>query len=374
MKLFEGKNPAERNKLIAAIILGSLAFLVVGYNFYGIFFAGKPKSTTTAKSNSNSNSAANTNTKPNSNDETAQILEPLPPVENINAEYEVSPVLYSPLDFMAPIGSRNIFAFYEPPPPTPYVEIPKTPPVIKTPDPTPVITPPPPIPPNVMLGFMSPQMVYAGSKGFRLELNGDKFTPETLIIINGMQIPTNFVSGQRLTADIPASMIAGAGNLNIEVKSLDGKLFSNMMSLSVQQAPQPDFDYVGLVSRQRANNDTAYLLAKNSKDPPIGVRLNDTVGGRFKVISISNKEVVLKDKDLGFEYRKPLFRTGQNGSSGSRPGSGGTNNQGFPNNPQVPIQQIGPNGQPCPPGIPCMPQQNNRKVEQDDGDEDDDGI
>ncbi len=366
MKLFEGKSPAERNKLIAAMVLGALALLVVGYNFYGLVFGGKPKTTTTAKSSPSPSPSGSPN-------ENTQVLEPIPAVEDVNAEYQVSPVLYNPLSFLAPIGSRNIFAFYEPPPPTPNEP---TPEIIRTPTPEkPTPTLPPPPQPNVYVGFLSPQTVYAGSKGFKFELNGDKFTPDTVIFYNGMQLPTTFVNAQKLTTDISANMIAGAGSVVIEVRSLDGSLFSNQMQFMIQQPPLPEFQYVGLIARQRANNDTAYLLAKGGKEP-IGARLNDTVGGRFRVISISNQEIILEDKSLGFKYKLPLYRIGSSGTgskSGSSSSGGGQQfpNPGFPTNPQ-----IGPNGQPCPPGIPCnptqpfIPQNNQKKQEEDEDDED----
>ncbi len=91
--------------------------------------------------------------------------------------YTTTPVIYDPGNFYAPDAGRNIFAFYEPPPPTPYSPTP-------TPPPKPIETPPPPTPtplPPIMIGFVTPQSVYAGQQTFRLEVNGDKFTPESLI-------------------------------------------------------------------------------------------------------------------------------------------------------------------------------------------------
>ncbi len=34
MKLFEGKSPAERNKIIAAIVLGVMAVVVLRYTYH----------------------------------------------------------------------------------------------------------------------------------------------------------------------------------------------------------------------------------------------------------------------------------------------------------------------------------------------------
>jgi hypothetical protein len=46
MKLFEGKSPAERNKIIAALVLGAMALLALTYTFGGSFFGGRKVSVT----------------------------------------------------------------------------------------------------------------------------------------------------------------------------------------------------------------------------------------------------------------------------------------------------------------------------------------
>src|SRR4029079_405895 len=100
----------------------------------------------------------------------------------------------------APEPGRNIFAFYEPPLPCP---------TCPTPTPKPIITPtptPPPHPP-ITLAAVTPQNVYAGVNGFRLEIGGDKFDPTARIYFNGSEVPSHFISPQKMTADVPASMV-----------------------------------------------------------------------------------------------------------------------------------------------------------------------
>ena len=41
MNLFEGKSPAERNKIIAASVLGVMALLALTYTFGGSLFGGR---------------------------------------------------------------------------------------------------------------------------------------------------------------------------------------------------------------------------------------------------------------------------------------------------------------------------------------------
>jgi hypothetical protein len=363
--LFEGKSPAERNKLIAALVLGALAVIALGYTFSGLFVGGKKTGTTAASSPTPA---------PKTNSAGDVVGDGLPSPENVNDIYSSIPVNYDPTAFSSRDAGRNIFAFYEPPlyVPTPIVIVQKSPtpiPVIPTP------LPPTPIQYTVNLGFMNTPGVFAGSKGFRLEVNGDKFTPETAIYFGGAMLPTTFISAQRLTADIPQNLIANAGNIQIEVHSPDGKLFSNSLILAVNAPPQPQFQYIGMIARSRNNNDMATLLETGKKEP-INARLNDVIGGRFKMVSISTAEVVVQDKELGFRYRRALERTkdGQ-GSTGGKgqpqqnPGIPGFPNNGFPPNYQPPPQGDIP-GIPnsIPRYVPPQKQDDSKDDEDDDGD------
>jgi len=310
MKLFEGKSPAERNKIIAALVLGAMALLSLAYTFGGGLFGGRKVSVTATTASPTPTAAPRGNT--------GNVT--MPSREEEILVYTTTPVNYVPGGY-APDAGRNIFAFYEPPPPTPYSPTP-TPqpplPVIETPVPTPV--------PPFLVGFVTPQSVYAGSKTFRLEVNGDKFTPDSLILFNGNQLPTTFVSPQQLVAEVPSNFIAGAGSITIMVRTPDGGLYSNTVSLNVQAPPVPQMQYIGMIARQRFNNDTAYFL-EQGKPAPISARLNDVVGGRFRLMSISAGETIFEDVNLGFKHRLALYRpsTGQ---------TAGSNNQN-PNNPTL---------------------------------------
>lgn len=325
MKIFEGKSPTERNKIIAAGVLGAMSLLVVVYNIINLYPSRKTSVTVTA--------SPKPTTAPRVNLETVA----MPSREDEISEYTTTPIFYDQKSSYAPDAGRNIFAFYEPPPPTPYV----APPVVFVPPPT--LPPPSPTPvPPFLVGFVTPQSVYAGSKTFRLEVNGDKFTPESLIYLNGTQIPTTFVSPQKLTADVSSNMIASAGAIQIMVRTADGGLYSNPAMLTVQAPPRPQLQYIGMIARKRFNNDTAYFQEKG-KETPVGARLNDVVGGRFRIASISASEVVLEDVNLGFRHKLALYRPapGQSASTGGNPNV--DPNNGFYNtyNPGTYIQQQG---------------------------------
>ncbi len=316
MKVFEGKTPAERNKLIAAIALGVMATIALTYTFGGMFFSSKKKTTVKV-------SVSPTPTPTISTTGDTQNAS-LPNQEAMNFGYQTTPVIYNPGNFYAPDPGRNIFAFYEPAKPTPYIappSIPKTP----TPIPPPSPTPPPPI----LVGYVSPQSVYAGSKTFRLEVSGDKFTPDSVILFNGSQLPTTYVSPQKLVADIPANLISNEGARVITVIA-PGGLYSNNISLNVQLPPKPGFQYIGMIARRRYNNDTAYFL-EDGKKLPVSGRLNDIVGARFRLVSISAEETIFEDVNLGFKHKLALYRPEPGKSAG--------------NNPRTP-GQISPNGLP----------------------------
>ena len=113
MKIFEGKTPAERNKLIAAIVLGVMAVIALTYSFGGMFVGSKKKPIVTVKVSPTPTPATSTTGDTQNS--------ALPSQEDVNFQYQTTPVVYNPDKFYAPDPGRNIFAFYEPPKPTPYV-------------------------------------------------------------------------------------------------------------------------------------------------------------------------------------------------------------------------------------------------------------
>ena len=81
----------------------------------------------------------------------------------------------------------------------------------------------------------------------------------------------------------------------------DGKLYSLTAMLTVTPPPVPNYNYVGIIGRQRFNNDTAVLQKKGEKDL-LNVQRGDVLEGRFRVSSISEKEVVLVDTNLKIRH------------------------------------------------------------------------
>ena len=298
MALFEGKTPAERNKLIAAIALPILALIFV-YNM--LSGPSKPARTTAAN--------ANANTRPGgARPSTAQQQAPGSAVAtDADSPNDIVPIVCCPGPFTVGDAGRNIFAFYVKPPPTPTPERPVAPP-------TPTPTPP------IMLGGLMPQSVFARQAGFTLQVTGDKFGPGARVYVNGQELQTQYKSPQQLSANIPASLISSPGARTIKVQMPDGTLYSNEATLNVMQPPAPTYTYVGFLKRKQASANTAVL--KDGKGELYSVRQGDLVEGRFRVTDISEKGVEVVDKDLNIKHTMPFVDArGTAGAPGRVPGA-----------------------------------------------------
>ena len=338
MAFLEGKTETEKKKIIAAAVLGVVALFALYFAFGRSLFSSSTTTATVKITASPKPSAA-----PSSNRTDAA----LPTVSEQDFYYQTTAVVY-PGSISAPDPGRNIFAFYEPPIPCKGDQCPPSP----IPSPSPIKTPPPPPPPPILIAGFDPQTVYAGARGFRLELVGDKFEPDTHIYFNQSELATTFISSQKMIADIPAKYISTEGPRQIIVQNPDGKKYSNQVIMTVQAPPRPTVIYIGMIGRKRYNNDTAYL-AENEKAAPFGARLNDVIGGRFRLIDISPSEVIFEDTSLGFKHHVLISKGILIGSM--PPGRGTDLNQpGIPTYPPGFIPQNIP-------GIPNNPEQ--RKME-----------
>lgn len=288
MKFFDPNNPNEKKKMIAAGALGLVAIIVLGYVFFG--GSSKPPANTIGSRPSPSPRAGAT---------------PLPgPLDGGGDDLSI----YQPIVYPVPIppaseANRNVFAFYEPPPLTAKV--------------VPIVTPTPTPTPPVTASSLSPSNVYARTPAdFTLQLNGDKFTPALHIVMDGRDLPTRFISPQQLFATVSANLISNPGVRQVMVRSNDGQIYSNTITLNVTPPPLPNYNYVGLIGKPRFN-DTAVLQDKNNKDL-LNVQRGDVVGARFRVVSISEKEVKLIDITLKITTTIP-FSTDPNAAGPYRP-------------------------------------------------------
>jgi hypothetical protein len=299
MKLMEGKSKTERNKIIAAIVLGFLALASLGYLFFGDSFSSRG-SANANNNNRTRNTRSSSTTRNNA------------PTQEQNEEEtigdNIAKIIYSPIAPPSVGGGRNIFDIYIPPP-----------------KPSPVYTPPPPSPtpkPPQDLYSISPANIYARTSDFTIQAMGDKFTPETRIVFDNNELPTRFISPQQLTATVPASLFATDGARIIMVRTPDGMLYSNTATLNVMAPPLPKYLYIGLIGDKRYKDDVALL--RDEKDAKIlfSLRLGQTIKedseNKFQVVSISEREVIVIDKNLKIKHTLP-YTTGDKTNTSNDP-------------------------------------------------------
>jgi hypothetical protein len=269
MQLFDPNNPNEKKKMIAAAVLGLAAIAVLGY----VFFGGSSKKATTNNTIAKASPTPTKITKDNPDTQTDDL-----------SFYQQ--VVYNGVVAAGSEADRNIFAYYEPTPkPTPL-------PYFPTPSPTP--TPP------LTITSLAPSNVYARTADFGLQVMGDKFTPAFHVTIDGRDLPTRVTNAQQLFTTVPSTLIANPGVRQVMVRSNDGKFYSNTLNLTVTPPPTPNYNYIGIIGKPRFN-DTAVLQDKGSKDL-VNVQRGDLVGGRFRISSISEKEIVLVDTTLKIRH------------------------------------------------------------------------
>jgi hypothetical protein len=267
MQLFDPNNPNEKKKMIVAAVLGVGALLVLGYLFLGGGGSTKP---------TNRASASPTPTPPRGPNK------PPPEDDDISVYQEIK---YTGTVVGAQEADRNIFAYF----------------VAPTPPPRPIPTPTPTPTPPLTVSTVSPASVFASTGDFSLQVMGDKFTAGVRVVIDGRAMATRIISTQQVATTVTADMIANPGNRRIEVRTADGALYSNVVSLNVTAPPVPNFTYIGLIGKPRGN-DIAVLQDKNNKEL-VNVQRGDLVGGRFRLTSISDKELKLVDVNLKIPHR-----------------------------------------------------------------------
>ena len=266
----------EKKKMIIAGVLGFAALVVLWWALFGF---GSSSSSTTPRAAATPTPTPRTQTAANA----------APGVSPNAAEYLslFTPIEYRPSSYTPPDVKRNIFGYYVAP------VAPQR--VVEQPSPSPTPTPP------LLLASVSPSNVFARSPDFKLDIAGDKFTPAVKIYFDGRELPTTYTSPQQLSANVPAAMIAAPGSRSIVVRSPDNSLYSLAVTLNVAAAPTPNYSYIGIIGEQTRVNDTAIVQDKSNKNF-LNVHRGDVLSGRFRVTSISEKELVMMDTTLKIKH------------------------------------------------------------------------
>ena len=282
MALVDLSKPGEKKKLIFAAVLGLGAILVLYWALIG--FDSRPAQPTRP-------TATATPQRPTTTAQRTAPATPAPVSAEVLAAAKFAPIDYEPTSYNAPEAKRNIFAYYEPPKQA--AVVPSTPP--PTPEP----------PPPVLLASVSPSNVYARTADFKLEAAGDKFTSQMRIFVDGRELPTTYKSPQQLSTTIPASLITAPGARQVAVRTPDNRLWSNQLTINVAAPPTPNYTYVGIISPENRVTDTALVQDRSTRNILSAYR-GDVIGGRFRVTSISEKELVLVDTSLKIKHILPM--------------------------------------------------------------------
>ncbi|MCA1616484.1 MAG: hypothetical protein LC800_20795 [Acidobacteria bacterium] len=121
---------------------------------------------------------------------------------------------------------------------------------------------------------------------------------------------TTFKSAQAVAAKIPAALITAPGARTVEVKTPDGLLYSNTATFNVMPAPTPQVAFIGVLGAPGYARDKAILKPTQSNDL-LTVQRNDVVGGRFKVVNISERAVEFLDTQLNIKHSVPFTDAGK---------------------------------------------------------------
>jgi hypothetical protein len=286
MAVAEIKSTGEQKKLIIAVALGVVALIAVWWTFVGFGSSSNSTSRNTSTATASPTPSPSRNQRPTQNTE--------PAIIDLTQVTGIPDRITQP---QVPEPGRNIFAYYEPTP-TPLPTQPQ---------------PSPPPPPPWLLASISPANVYAKTDDFSLEARGDKFGSAAVIVIDGRPFPTRYISPQQVSALVPAAVIASPGQRQIQVKSGDGTLNSNTLALTVAAPPTPNYSYVGIIAKPRHIGDTALLQDKSSKEI-LSIQRGDILGGRFRVTSISERELVVVDTNLKIKHTLQLTSDADRGA------------------------------------------------------------
>jgi len=90
-------------------------------------------------------------------------------------------------------------------------------------------------PPKPVIGGLSPTTAVAGGSAFTLTVNGTSFTSTATVNWAGNPLTTNYASATKLTAAVPASLIAAAGTAAVTVTTAGGTSAASTFTIN----PQP---------------------------------------------------------------------------------------------------------------------------------------
>ncbi len=183
------------------------------------------------------------------------------------------------------------------------------------------------------LTSMSPTTANNGDSPFQLTVNGTNFSTASMVQWNGTPLPTQFVSGTKLLASVPAVDVASAGTAQVSVSNGVGATSSNL-NFTVNQASVPNLTQIGSIianiTAPTGGGSRNLEIIRDGDMPPVGntdsSRQYDTYhGGAYAA-----------EDWIGYQYAGPqtfakvVFQEGKNFVDG-----------GWFNNLRVQVRQNG---------------------------------
>lgn len=137
--------------------------------------------------------------------------------------------------------------------------------------------------PVPVINNLSPNSATAGGPGFLLTVNGNSFVNGCVVRWNGVNLATNFVNGNQVTASVPAANLATAGLVPITVfNPAPGGGLSNNGTFTINN-PSPTL--TSLNPNSRAAGTAAFTLIVN------GTGFNNQTVARWNGVNLSTTYV-----------------------------------------------------------------------------------
>jgi len=138
------------------------------------------------------------------------------------------------------------------------------------------------------------------------------------IFVDGREMPTTYKGPQQLSTTIAASLITAPGARQVVVRTPDNHLYSNELAINVAAPPTPNYTYIGIIGKQDRVTDTALVQDRGNRNI-MSVYRGDVIGGRFRVTSMSEKELVVVDTSLKIKHVLPMTEGDKSSGALARP-------------------------------------------------------
>ena len=122
---------------------------------------------------------------------------------------------------------------------------------------------------------LSPLSAAAGSSDLTVTVNGANFTPSSIVQFNGTSLATTFVSGNQLTAVVPASLLAQAGTASVTVFTPGiGSSAAQMFTIAQVNASSPTLSSISPSSASVGSNGVTLAVFGSNFAPNSIVQWN----------------------------------------------------------------------------------------------------